>query len=83
MNKREIIYQPQGGVCSKEIRIDVKGDVITHIEIVKGCHGNSQGIAALLKDMQINEAIRRLEGIRCRNLETSCPDQIAQALKGI
>lgn len=83
MIKKQITYKPQGGVCSQEIRIETKGDIVTKVEVVKGCHGNSQGVAALLKDMRIEEAINRLDGIRCRGLMTSCPDQIAQALKQI
>ena len=65
----EIKFQPQG-VCSKQIVIDVIG----------GCSGNTQGVGALAKGMQVNEVIERLQGIRCGARPTSCPDQLAKAL---
>jgi uncharacterized protein (TIGR03905 family) len=81
MSKKQYTYIPDKKVCSNKIIIDTEGDTISHIEITGGCHGNSQGIASLLKDMPIAEAIKRLEGITCGKKDTSCPDQIAQALK--
>lgn len=78
-------YQTSG-VCSREIIIDYNDDIIANIRVIGGCNGNLQGISALLKGMKINEAINKLDGIKCasggRNI-TSCPDQIAQALKNI
>lgn len=70
------------GTCSKQIDIDINDDQI--IEIVKftgGCSGNTQGVAALVSGMSVDEAIRRLEGIKCGPRSTSCPDQLASALK--
>jgi uncharacterized protein (TIGR03905 family) len=81
MSKKQYTYIPDRQVCSSKIVIDVEGDAISHIEITGGCHGNSQGIASLLKDMPVCEAIKRLEGIACGKKSTSCPDQIARALK--
>lgn len=81
MTKQQIVYSPQGGVCSREMIIDIEGNHIAKVQVVKGCHGNSLGIAALLKGMAIDEAISRLEGITCGRKDTSCPDQLAQALK--
>ncbi|MDF9830752.1 TIGR03905 family TSCPD domain-containing protein [Parabacteroides sp. PF5-6] len=81
MNKRQFTYIPQGGVCSRQMIIDIENDVITNLEIVRGCQGNSQGVAALIKGMAVDEAISRLEGITCGSKKTSCPDQLAQALK--
>ncbi len=75
-----IEYDPQG-VCSRHFTIQVEDGIIESLQVVGGCHGKLQGIAALLKGMRVEEAISRLEGIRCRNKPTSCPDQIAQALK--
>lgn len=75
-------YTPKG-VCSREIDVEVDGDVITSVSFVGGCNGNTQGISSLVKGMNIDEAISRLSGIRCGFKETSCPDQLAQALKQI
>lgn len=75
-------YTPKG-VCSREINVEVDGDVITSVSFVGGCNGNTQGISSLVKGMNIDEAISRLSGIRCGFKETSCPDQLAQALKQI
>jgi len=81
MSKQQIIYTPQGGVCSREMIIDIEDNHIAKVQVIKGCHGNSQGVAALLRGMSIDEAISRLEGITCGRKDTSCPDQLAQALK--
>ena len=75
-----IQYTPRG-VCSRAFTIQVEGGVIQSVQVVGGCHGNLQGISSLLKGMPVEEAIKRLEGIRCGGKPTSCPDQIAQALK--
>jgi len=79
--QREIVYTPVSEVCSKEIRVLLEDEVIVEVCFTGGCHGNTQGVAALLKGMHRAEAIRRLEGIRCKQKSTSCPDQLAQALK--
>lgn len=75
-----IHYTPKG-VCSRQMHIDVDDGVITKVEVVGGCNGNLQGIARLMQGMTPAEAIRRLDGIRCGSKDTSCPDQLAQALK--
>ena len=75
-----IQYTPRG-VCSRAFTIQVENGVIQSVQIVGGCHGNLQGISSLLRGMSVDEAIHRLEGIRCGGKPTSCPDQIAQALK--
>ncbi|MDH6342828.1 uncharacterized protein (TIGR03905 family) [Parabacteroides sp. PFB2-12] len=80
-DKQQIIYVPQGGVCSKKILIDIEENRITDLLVERGCDGNAQGLSALIKGMSVDEAIARLEGIHCGNKTTSCPDQIAQALK--
>ncbi len=69
------------GVCSRAIEIDIEGDTVASVQYVGGCSGNTQGVAALVKGMKITEAITRLEGIRCGLKSTSCPDQLATALK--
>ena len=75
-----ISYTPRG-VCSKQMEIDVEGGVIQAVRVLGGCNGNLQGIASLMKGMTVEDAIARMEGIRCGMKETSCPDQLAQALK--
>ena len=76
----QIRYTPRG-VCSREYLIEVEDGVIQSVQIVGGCHGNLQGISSLLKGMKVVDAISRMEGIRCGMRSTSCPDQIAKALK--
>lgn len=75
-------YKPTG-VCSRGIDIDLAGDRIEKVTFTGGCSGNTQGVAALVAGMDMDEAIRRLSGIRCGAKATSCPDQLAQALKQI
>jgi len=75
-----ITYRPRG-VCSKLMEIEVNDGVIASVNVVGGCSGNLQGISSLVKGMRVEDAIERMEGIRCGFKETSCPDQLAQALK--
>ena len=79
---KTINYIPRG-VCSKQYEITVTDGVIDEVKILGGCHGNLQGISSLLKGMKVEDAIARMEGIDCRGGGTSCPDQIALALKTI
>lgn len=76
----EFTYRPRG-VCSQLMEIEVEGDKIKHVKITGGCSGNLQGISRLVEGMDIKEAISRMEGIRCGFKPTSCPDQLAKALK--
>lgn len=69
------------GVCSQQIDIEMDGDIIKSVTFYGGCHGNLQGIGKLVEGMKKDEVIARLEGIRCGYKATSCPDQLAQALK--
>ena len=75
-----INYQTKG-VCSRMIEIDIENNIIQSVQYHGGCSGNTQGVAALVKGMTVADAIERLEGIRCGFKSTSCPDQLAQALK--
>ena len=75
-----IEYRPIG-VCSSKIFIDIENDIIKDVRVIGGCPGNSLGIRHLVKDRNIDEIITKLEGIRCGNKSTSCPDQIVKALK--
>ena len=68
-------------VCSEQIDIETEGDVIKSVAYTKGCHGNTQGIAKLCQGMKIDDVIARLDGIDCKGRGTSCPDQLARALK--
>lgn len=69
------------GTCSRAVEIELDGDTVNRVTFVGGCDGNTQGVAALVRGMKVDEAIARLEGIDCRGRGTSCPDQLAQALK--
>ena len=75
-----MIYRPQG-VCSQLINVELDDDVIKSVEFVGGCAGNTMGITQLVKGMNVDEAIRRMEGITCGFKPTSCPDQLAKALR--
>ena len=80
---RYIVATPSAKVCSKQIDIEIKDDVIMSVVYTRGCEGNAKGIGALIKDMKVDEAIRRLEGINCGKRGTSCPDQLAKVLKAL
>ena len=67
------------GTCSQEIQFDVKDNIITEVKFIRGCAGNTQGVARLAVGMSVDDVIERLKGVQCRN-GTSCPDQLAQAL---
>ncbi|MBQ5405282.1 MAG: TIGR03905 family TSCPD domain-containing protein [Oscillospiraceae bacterium] len=73
-------YRPRG-VCSQLMEIELEGNIIRSLKVVGGCDGNLKGISRLVEGMDADEAIRRLEGIRCGFKPTSCPDQLAKALK--
>ena len=75
-------FRPRG-VCSQEMEIEMEGNVIKSLRVLGGCSGNLQGISRLIAGMEIDEVISRLEGIRCGFKPTSCPDQLAQALKAM
>lgn len=69
------------GTCAKEIHLDVQGGVIRSVEFVLGCPGFTQALSRVLVGMPAEEAITRLEGIQCLDKGTSCPDQLAKALR--
>lgn len=73
-------YYPEG-VCSQMFEIELDGDTIKNVVITGGCHGNLQAVAKLIQGMKIDDAISKLEGIRCGFKPTSCPDQISKALR--
>ena len=75
-----IDYQPQG-TCSKLIRVAGENGRIAGVEFLGGCHGNLQGISALVRGQKYEDVIARVEGIKCGMKDTSCPDQLAKALR--
>jgi uncharacterized protein (TIGR03905 family) len=76
----KFVYTPSG-VCSRKIELILDGDRIALVKFTGGCSGNTQGVASLLRDMTVDEAISRLYGIKCGFKNTSCPDQVAKALE--
>jgi len=80
---RYVTAVPSAKVCSKQIDIEIKDGIIGKVVYTRGCDGNAKGIGALIKDMPVEEAIRRLEGITCGKRGTSCPDQLAKVLKSL
>ncbi len=71
------------GVCSRSISIEVEDGIVKNAVFIGGCNGNTQGISSLVKGMKVEDVIEKLENIRCGFKDTSCPDQLAKALKGI
>ncbi len=69
------------GTCSREIQFEIEDNIIKEVRFIGGCMGNTQGVAALVKGYDVDEAIRRLKGIDCQGRGTSCPDQLALALE--
>jgi uncharacterized protein (TIGR03905 family) len=76
----KLTYKPSG-VCSHLIKVEIQNEIIKNIEVIGGCNGNLQGISRLLVGMNAGEAISQMEGIRCGEKSTSCPDQISKALR--
>ena len=73
-------YQTSG-TCSREILFEIEDGKVRNVQYIGGCNGNLKGIGALIEGMDATEAIARLEGITCGPKATSCPDQLAKALK--
>lgn len=80
---RYVTAAPSAKVCSKQIDIVIKDGIIQKVVYTRGCDGNAKGIGALIKDMTVEEAIKRLDGITCGKRGTSCPDQLARILKSL
>ena len=78
--KKHIEYNTKG-TCARAVVVDVEDGVITECKFVGGCHGNTQGVAALVTGMKAEDAIARIKGIKCGMKTTSCPDQLALALE--
>ena len=69
------------GTCSRSILFDIEDGKVKNVQFIGGCNGNLKGIGALVEGMEVDEVISRVEGIHCGMKSTSCPDQLAQALK--
>ena len=69
------------GTCSQRILFDIIDGKVANVQFVGGCNGNLQGISKLVEGMDVNEVIEKIEGIHCGFKPTSCPDQLAKALK--
>ena len=78
---RRASFQTCGAVCSRQIDIELEGDTLRSVRYTGGCHGNTQGGSILCEGMKKEDVITRLEGIDCKGRGTSCPDQLARALK--
>lgn len=75
-------YRPRG-TCSQLMEIETEGSRVVSLKVTGGCSGNLQGLSRLVSGMEINDVIEKLEGIRCGFKSTSCPDQLAKALKQV
>lgn len=75
-----MLYRTKG-VCSQAIQLEVEDDVVKSVEFIGGCSGNTQGVARLVEGMKVEDAIARIEGIKCGPRSSSCPDQLAKALR--
>lgn len=69
------------GVCTREIKFDLEGDIVKNVHFTGGCSGNLKGISALVDGLTIDEVTSKLSGIKCGFKSTSCPDQLAKAIK--
>ena len=69
------------GTCSQHILFEIEEGILKNVQFIGGCNGNLKGIGSLVEGMDIDEVISRIEGIQCGMKSTSCPDQLAQALK--
>ena len=80
--RKEIMEQYRTrGTCSRQITFEVQDGIVRNVQFEGGCNGNTQGVSRLVEGMPVQEVIDRLEGIRCGFRSTSCPDQLAKALR--
>lgn len=84
MTKKELCmkysFTPRG-VCSAQIDFEIEDGIIKNVRFTRGCNGNTQGVGALCEGMPASEVVKRLDGINCNGRGTSCPDQLAKAVK--
>lgn len=75
-----IEYKPRG-VCSQLMQVTVEDGIVRDVQVLGGCSGNLKGIMSLVKGMKAEDVVEKLEGIRCGMKPTSCPDQLAKAIR--
>ena len=80
MTKEGIVHK-NVATCSQAVKFDIIDDKVRNVQFIGGCHGNTQGVAALIEGMDVDEAISRIKGIDCQGRGTSCPDQLAEGLE--
>lgn len=80
MTTKNITYAPSG-VCSRAIEVHLDGDIVSNVKFTGGCGGNTQGVAALVQGMKVDDVLARLKGIDCKGKGTSCPDQLCRAIE--
>ena len=80
--EKQYVYKTKG-TCSRQMNITYDGDILVNLEVIGGCNGNLKGISALVKGKHFSEIVSCLEGIHCGPRPTSCPDQLAKAIKEI
>lgn len=78
----KFLYKTEG-TCSRSIEIEVEDGIVKNVCFEGGCHGNTQGVSSLVRGMKVEDVIARLGGILCKTKQTSCPDQLARALRSI
>lgn len=76
-----VMVYTTAGTCSREIHFDVENNKLVNVSFLGGCNGNLKGISSLVEGMDIDDVIKKVEGIKCGARPTSCPDQLAKALK--
>ena len=77
---KKITYSPKG-VCSRQMIVEIDDNsIITKVQIIGGCAGNTQGVSRLVEGMNAQDAIKKMEGIRCGFKSTSCPNELAKAI---
>ncbi|MDO4522267.1 MAG: TIGR03905 family TSCPD domain-containing protein [Eubacteriales bacterium] len=79
-NENQYVHKNKG-VCSSAIEFEVENGTLKNVQFIGGCNGNTQGISKLVEGMKVEDVITRLEGVKCGTRPTSCPDQLAKALK--
>lgn len=79
----KVIQYKTNGTCCRMIQVKTDGNIVTDVDFLGGCHGNLQGIKALVCGMPISEVISKLSGIKCGDKPTSCPDQLAKCLNEV
>lgn len=81
LKKDDTYIHKNSGVCSTAVEFEVEDGILRNVHFVGGCNGNTTGIGKLVEGMEIHDVINRLQGVKCGMRPTSCPDQLATALK--